>query len=176
MVGQLTMQWGGYTFSLVCSLAPKVDEGGQVCQFVPQARYEKAATIPLHMHGKGPFCHFTIPHGWSMPGVYVIARGVQSMYVGKCENLSARFNAGYGHISPKNCFQGGQPTNCKINARVLQEARAGNTLQLWFLPTTKRDWVESRLIQQLQPSWNGSGTRGQAGVGGRHRRRNHQHR
>ena len=42
-------------------------------------------------------------------------------YVGECANLSARFNVGYGNISPKNCFSGGQETNCRLN-NLLYEA------------------------------------------------------
>ena len=26
-----------------------------------------------------------------------------------------RYNNGYGRISPRNCFQGGQSTNCRVN-------------------------------------------------------------
>lgn len=77
------------------------------------------------------------------------------MYVGLCDNLSARFNAGYGNISPKNCYEGGQPTNCKVNTKILQEALFGNMLQLWFFRTVNKTLVEQQLIQQIKPPWNG---------------------
>lgn len=144
-------------FSWVCTLQPDIDAAGQVCEFMPQERYARSTTTRLNKHGGGPFCRFRIPTSWTGEGVYLITRDGQPMYVGKCGNLGTRFNTGYGHISPKNCFVGGQSTNCKINGRVLQEMKAGNTLQLWFMATTDKDHLERELIHQYRPPWNGHG-------------------
>jgi hypothetical protein len=45
--------------------------------------------------------------------------------------LSARFNAGYGNISPKNCFKGGQETNCRVNNLVHSAALAGERISTY---------------------------------------------
>lgn len=148
-------EWGGYAFTWVCIIQPDVDPQGQLLRFRPQARYARASSSRLNKHGSGPFCHFSIPATIREEGVYIIARGDQPMYVGLCDNLSARFNAGYGNISPKHCYEGGQPTNCKVNTKILQEALFGNMLQLWFFRTVNKTLVEQQLIQQIKPPWNG---------------------
>jgi hypothetical protein len=61
---------------------------------------------------------------------------------------------GYGQISPRNCYEGGQATNCRINRLVLEHATSGACLLLWFHPTGQSDGVERELIRAIQPSWN----------------------
>jgi hypothetical protein len=77
-------------------------------------------------------------------------------YVGIAEDLSRRWGPiGYGHISPKSCYVGGQSTNCKINAFILRDASAGRLLSLYFANVPDRQSVERRLIDGLLPAWNG---------------------
>ena len=52
--------------------------------------------------------------------------------MGECANLSVRFNAGYGNISPKNCFKGGQETNCRLNNLLYLAAAAGMRIRSGF--------------------------------------------
>jgi len=109
----------------------------------------------LHKYGRGPFCQFRIPKNLLYEGVYALKEGQAIIYIGMCQNLSDRFNArGYGTISPRNCFDGGQHTNCKINNSILKSIKKGRKIELWFYPTHDRHLVESRLILRLQPSWN----------------------
>lgn len=35
-------------------------------------------------------------------------------YIGETDNLEKQFRQGYGNISPRNCFKGGQSTNYKM--------------------------------------------------------------
>ena len=77
------------------------------------------------------------------------------MYIGECIDLSNRFNYGYGHIAPRACFEGGQPTNCKINHHVLWLAEKGRKVQLWFRRTRHHKHIERELLAQLMPPWNG---------------------
>ena len=77
------------------------------------------------------------------------------VYLGECEILARRFNAGYGNISPRNCFVGGQSTNCKVNRAILCSAAEGKKIGLWFHTTAIRKQVESRLIEGQRPPWNG---------------------
>lgn len=80
--------------------------------------------------------------------------GSDIRYVGECVNLSARFNAGYGNISPKNCYKGGQETNCRVNNLVYRAASEGETLSLFFHETVEYKAVEARLRAVLQAPWN----------------------
>ena len=126
---------------------------------MPQSRYAKADETPLNKYGTGPFCRFSVAKGWKKDGVYVLASGVESLYVGECENLERRWGSGgYGGISPKNCYKGGQETNCRINNLILQEKKRGKELTLWFceIKGGKRKLVEveRKLIQSLEPRWN----------------------
>jgi hypothetical protein len=86
--------------------------------------------------------------------VYVIAVDGKAMYVGETENLTTRYNYGYGLISPRNCFKGGQSTNCRINAFILTESSQGRVVELWFTPSTDRKGLESSLIRDVRPPWN----------------------
>ena len=89
-----------------------------------------------------------------MTGVYVIKVEDLIKYVGECENLSGRFNTGYGNISPRNCFVGGQSTNCKINNYILNENQKGRKIHLYFVETEDRFSVERELIKKHKPGWN----------------------
>jgi hypothetical protein len=64
---------------------------------------------------------------------------------------------GYGQISPRNCFDGGQPTNCKVNRHVLDAVAEGKQPELWFLETQHRKSIESELIRIFNPPWNVQG-------------------
>jgi hypothetical protein len=75
-------------------------------------------------------------------------------YVGECASLSARFNAGYGNISPRNCFKGGQETNCRLNNLIYMAATAGGHISLWFFQTADYESVEAFLRTTLDPAWN----------------------
>jgi hypothetical protein len=87
---------------------------------MPQSRYRNARDLPLNGHGAGPFCCFSIARGLNVPGVYVLTLAGEAVYVGKCTSLARRFGPqGYGAIQPKNCFVGGQSTNCKILSGAL---------------------------------------------------------
>lgn len=65
-----------------------------------------------------------------------------------------RFNMGYGHISPRNCYVGGQPTNCRINSLILETYKRGSHIELLFYETANRFNIESTLIKKLNPEWN----------------------
>jgi hypothetical protein len=144
-----------YAFSFVTNIEPERDDRGSVREFLPQSRYQNRRGLDLHNYGRGPFCRFRIPRNLSLGGVYVVAVGGEIVYVGECQNLSERFNArGYGTISPRNCFKGGQATNCRINTLILQSARRGQTIELWFHQTSERRKVEAAIIRNRQPAWN----------------------
>lgn len=141
-----------YDFTYICHLAPdKVD--GKVKPFFPQRSYENRQNLPLHQYGAGPFCRFTIPTV-AAEGVYLICVDGVATYVGECENLDNRFNTGYGNISPRNCFVGGQSTNCRINHHIYDAADKSSEIKLYFHDTHARFEVERELIEKLNPAWN----------------------
>lgn len=150
-----TREWGRLRFIRVAALDPKRAADGSPQEFMPQDRYAKAATSVLNAHGLGPFCKFTIPWTHGAAGVYVITLDERPVYVGECRHLAQRFNMGYGAIQPKNCYVGGQATNCKLNSKVLNEAKQGRFPVLWFSETDDRYRVERELIATLRPPWNG---------------------
>lgn len=87
---------------------------------IPQ-RYDNAKNLPLNKYGSSKFCKFKVSgvdlnHG----GIYVFVVNGKVKYVGKTnQTFEKRFSAnGYGSISPRNCFEGGQSTNCKLNAQM----------------------------------------------------------
>ena len=151
--------WCSYPFQYIADLEPEVDPTGTVVEMMPHARYAKASSSRLNPYGDGPFCHFRI--SWKLPlaGIYLIANGDGvPMYVGECVNLSARFNGGYGNISPRNCYVGGQSTNCRINSLVLATVRQAQRPVLWFMhtttTTTERKRLQDQMIATLRPVWN----------------------
>jgi hypothetical protein len=123
-------------------------------EYYPSNKYNNRANKKLNKYGKGPFCRFRIPNTLNSEGVYIIKVNNDIMYIGECENLSRRFNLGYGLISPRNCFVGGQSTNCKINSYILQEMKNGSKVYLFFYETGERFKIESKLIKKYKPEWN----------------------
>ncbi len=146
---------GGYSFEYVCDIVPETDDNGNIVTLYPRELYVKKESLPLHKYGKGIFCKFKIPTSWKgKQGVYCLYSCGELVYVGECIDLHDRFNMGYGNISPRNCFKGGQETNCRINNLILNEVKQGKSVKLFFLETEKRIEVEKFLIEKLNPPWN----------------------
>lgn len=144
----------GHPFRQVCSIQPKRGPSGTFLEFVPSGRYANVAGLSLNKYGAGPFCSFHIPPHHRESGVYALIVRDAVVYVGECVDLSARFNMGYGVISPRNCFTHGQETNCRINNLILTTARSEADVQLWFCGASERKRIEDELIDRLRPPWN----------------------
>lgn len=107
-------------------------------------------------HAAGPFCTFAVPSAPNDAGVYAVTAGDEVKYIGECEDLARRFGPmGYGRISPRNCHDDGQSTNCKLNALILEAAKKGEHLEIWFYPTGEHKAVEAQLLSAMSPPWNG---------------------
>jgi hypothetical protein len=147
----------GHEFRLVGPLNPDRDDRGVPVEFMPQAAYAKADSTRLNPHGAGPFCRLRIAGGWHEAGVYAVVVGDGVRYIGICDDLSERWGPrGYGAIHPRNCYIGGQPTNCKINAAILREVKSGAEPALFFAAIgDDRRLAEAQLIRDLIPPWNG---------------------
>jgi hypothetical protein len=147
------------TFEHVGRIDPERDSAGQLMQLLPQDRYKDALTAKLHRYGAGPFCRFRTARKRREAGLYVLMLDGMPIYAGECVDLEKRWGPnGYGAISPRNCFEGGQPTNCRVNAAILAASREGKRLDLWIAPLgctrDERLATETRLIQALRPAWN----------------------
>ena len=138
--------FGALSAAYICQILPERNSDGTVVECAPHGLYQNRKGLVLHKDGPGPFCKFR--------GVYIVTRNGNACYVGECVHLSKRFNMGYGQISPRNCFVGGQSTNCRLNRRVLEAASRGETVELWFVATENRESVEFSLISTLRPEWN----------------------
>lgn len=141
-------------FKFICEIKPLIDEYGRVIEYFPYKEYKNAAEKELNKYGKGPFCKFQISNNKNKTGVYILKVNNGVKYVGECEKLSSRYNMGYGQISPRNCFVGGQSTNCKINSYILREVKNGSKIHLLFYETDNRFEVERELIKKYEPEWN----------------------
>ena len=149
----MTCTFGDYAFEYICPIEP-TDYG-----LMPQNRYSNPRGLPLHPYGSGTFCEFRIPRGRRSQGMYVLTKDGEMTYIGECENLSNRHNAGYGQISPRNCYKGGQETNCRINRLIAEATQSGHVVELWFHPTlglsrSARRSVERQLRDRCNPPWN----------------------
>jgi hypothetical protein len=133
----MKLQIGGYTFTYIGEIQPEKDSAGQVKPHMPQSRYLNVEHLRINKNGHGPFCGFKIPNHYEQCGVYALFCDGQVMYIGECVNLTRRFNMGYGIINPRNCFVGGQETNCRINNLVFQTTQASKSLSLWFYSTAQ---------------------------------------
>ena len=144
-----------YTFGHVCEIIPNLDNEGNAVEIFPQSQYENKKNLGLNKYGKGPFCKFTIDRKYAgKTGVYLILVNDKIQYVGECDDFFKRFGMGYGNISPRNCFEGGQSTNCRINSDILSLFKLKKSIQLYFLETKNRFKIEHELIINQSPVWN----------------------
>lgn len=149
----------GYLFEQVGAIEPLRGDDGAIIEEMPQPRYRNSNSLPLNNYGRGPFCRFRVARGQPEAGVYIIASGETALYVGECQSLEDRYGSnGYGGISPRNCFRGGQETNCRINTLILHACKGGDELTLWFHRAdggkATRVEIETRLRAALKPAWN----------------------
>lgn len=151
--------FGGRAFTYIGAIKPERDLSCVVVREFPQGRYLNSKNLAMHRYGAGPFCRFQVATGWSQGGVYVLTREEEILYVGECQNLEERWGTrGYGRIHPRNCFQGGQQTNCRINNLICMESPTSPELALWFFQMNgdkqERVAAETGLIASTKPPWN----------------------
>jgi hypothetical protein len=146
----------GYKFRFITDIEIDRAQDGRPIEYMPQDQYRNEKGLKLNKYGKGPFCRFRIP-AIRQSGVYIIRLDAKPIYVGECQNLGSRFNIGYGIISPRNCYIGGQNTNCRLNNAILVAIRQGHKIDLLFFETQQRFLVEKQLIKEIGPIWNRRG-------------------
>lgn len=147
----------GYDFEFVQDIQPVLDRYGRILEYSPQGQYDKWDSFKLNKYGSGTFCRFSIHPKWSgVSGVYAVFIDDKLAYIGQASDFAKRFNMGYGNISPRNCYIGGQSTNCKINKLVLNSIKAGKRVSVYFHITNAYNQVESELIKYYKPPYNDS--------------------
>lgn len=154
------MRVGGISFSFVTAIEPIPDAVTGSLDIFPQARYKNTRGLPINRYGHGPFCRFTIPdRSGCQRGLYLVMLNDAPVYVGQCVHFIKRWRHGYGTIHPRNCFKGGQQTNCRVNMLILSSAKNGGRLNLYFhdIPDDDLAGPEMRLIREISPDWNLSG-------------------
>lgn len=142
----------GYNFKFVCRITPEVNRGSLI-EYSPHEEFSDLEKKKLNPYGKEKFCKFRIPKIKSS-GVYCIMEDNKVVYIGECLNLGLRFNSGYGVISSRNCFEGFQTVNCKINSLILRSYKEKSKLELYFLKTSNRKKLKKELRRILKPMWN----------------------
>lgn len=76
------------------------------------------------------------------------------IYIGETQSFSNRINNGYGNISPRNCYVGGQVTNCKMNKVVIELYEMSKLVDLFFLPTSDYKRIEKECLTILKNTNN----------------------
>ena len=122
----------------------------------PVERYKIKNTkkLPLHEEGSHDFCKFKLKNAKDVCGVYAWVINNEVVYIGEAKNIKKRFNTGYGIISPRNCYQGGQKTNCKMNNVVYETYKNGDQIDIYFLETKDYKAVEKELLLEFTTKYN----------------------
>jgi hypothetical protein len=128
-------------------------------QLLPQGRQR-------HAYGNGPFAKLKMPPLPDAPGLYLWVQDDQVVYVGQTRMpLKIRLGSqGYATISNYNTFarqpgrtNGGQQTNCRINALANQSLFEGHILTIWYRTTDALNAAveESKWMRTFGlPPWN----------------------
>jgi hypothetical protein len=119
-----------------------------------------------HPYGHGPFAVLRMPMLPAQPGLYVWCSDGVPVYVGQTRAaLRSRLGSnGYSRVSSYNTFarqpgrtNGGQQTNCRVNALANIALRDGHELTLWYRVTSalkariaEADWMSRNGL----PPWN----------------------
>jgi hypothetical protein len=145
-----------HEFNFVDTIKVERNENGQIDLKMPQHRYSKSDKTPVHQYGWGPFCTFHVDTAFyrETAGIYIFTRNHEIVYIGETVDIHNRIQNGYSNISPKNCFEGGQQTNCRINNGILKAVRDRGQAALWAMETTDRIQKEASLINECEPIWN----------------------
>ena len=117
-LGNGTIEWCGQPFVWVDHIQPKTRGDGTPWTDRPQERYARAAEKELHRHGAGRFCRIAVSGLPDASGIFVVTLNRRPVYVGIGQSLKQRWGPQqFGSISGADCYEHGQPTNCKVNNR-----------------------------------------------------------
>ena len=119
-----------------------------------------------HAFGSGPFALIVMPSLPAKPGLYMWVLDGNVVYLGQTRTpLSNRLGSmGYSTISTYNTLarqpgrtNGGQQTNCRVNALANRALAGGHRLDIWYRVTPPEHALleEGRwMAAHGQPEWN----------------------
>lgn len=119
-----------------------------------------------HRYGLGPFARLVMPPLPALPGLYIWEQDGEVVYIGQTRTpLSKRLGPnGYAAITTYNTLarqpgrtNGGQQTNCRVNALANQALKLGHRLAIWYRVTsTERAIAEEAawMSDYGKPDWN----------------------
>ena len=156
-----SMYIGENEFHLGSGIEVRRDENSSPVLDHPHVRYNNVKNLKLHKYGSGPFVFLQLSSLPEAQGVYaMVADDKEILYIGQSsDTIRNRWQMGYASIQPRNCFQNGQSTNCRLNRLIYAAILANRKLELYVLATTDYERIEKNLIATLQPTWNVQGIR-----------------
>ena len=122
----------------------------------PQQKYKNVKNHNLlnGIYMDTPFCKIKMPDLSKKSGVYLWVEEGEIIYIGETNNLHRRFNSGYGQISPRNCYVGGQNTNVKMNRIALDHYMQGKTIDIYVCETPYNKFLEKYLLDNISTKYN----------------------
>lgn len=119
-----------------------------------------------HRYGDGPFALLSMPELPTHSGLYIWEVDGDVLYLGQTSQSLVRRMGSQGHavIHRANTLapepgrrNGGQRTNCRINALANEVLRRGGVISLWTRETTSsdaRDLESQWMAEFCTPPWN----------------------
>ncbi len=142
-----------YVFNFFETLEPDVDYTGAI-ETYDYKDYEVGGK--RNKYGKGLFCHFSLKREETGACAYFWLRENGNpnelndrFYVGQTDDLQQRFY-NYGHISPSDCMEDGNSTDCKMNKVLLKHKK----VDLYVCPTKNPKKVESEILETIATLYN----------------------
>ncbi len=139
---EYSMTIGESEFYLGSVIEVRRNENGSPVLDYPHVRYNNVKKSKLNRYGAGPFVFLQLTPLPLVQGVYaVVADRNEILYLGQsADTIRNRWQMGYGSIQPRNCFQNGQSTNCRLNNLICSAILADKNLNcMYLLPPTMKE-------------------------------------
>ena len=145
-----------WKFALAGPVEAERAASGSLVIYTAWERFANTKGLALNKWGAGPFVRLRPPPLPRTPGVYAVTERDQVKYVGIAKaSLYTRWGrGGYSVIDPRNCYVGGQSTNCHLNHLIGDALGDGRSLDLWIHMDPEPRPIELTLIRALRPPWN----------------------
>lgn len=151
------MELLGMSFNLAGPLGAERESSGEFRLDQPHERFANPRGLRLHAYGLGPFVRLIVPLLPDQPGVYAVCEEQgEVLYIGRArDSLRRRWGRqGYSVIDPRNCFVGGQSTNCRLNSLIAARLASADVLLLWYHVIEDPTRLEQELVALIRPPWN----------------------
>lgn len=133
------------------------EASGELRLVRPHQRFANPRVLRLNAYGLGPFVRLAVLPLPDRPGVYAVCEEPGDvLYVGRArDSLRRRWGRqGYSVIDPRNCFVGGQSTNCRVNSLIAERLGKSDVLHLWYHKIEDPVALEQELVVSIKPPWN----------------------